>query len=58
MLYNRLIHLLGGPALMLHQSVVEENGLEAWRLLQQRYDPKTTLRSLPLWLTVRELAVQ
>ena len=52
MLYNRLIHLLGGPALMLHQSVVEENGLEAWRLLRKRYDPKTTLRNLQLWLKI------
>ena len=52
MLYNRLIHLLGGPALMLHQSVVEENRLEAWRLLRKRYDPKTTLRNLQLWLKI------
>ena len=52
MLYNRLIHLLGGPALMLHQSVVEENGLEAWRLLRKRKDPKTTLRNLQLWLNI------
>ena len=52
MLYNRLIHLLGGPALTLHQSVAEENGLEVWRLLCKRYDPKTTMRNLQLWLKV------
>ena len=52
MLYNRLIHLLGGPAVTLHQSVVEEIGLEAWRMLRKRYDPKTTLRNLHLWLKI------
>ena len=45
MLYNRHVHLLSGPALALHQSVVGENGLEVWRLLKKRYDPKTTLRN-------------
>ena len=52
MLYNRLVHLLSGPALTLHQSVVGENGLEVWRLLKKRYDPKTTLRNLQLWLRI------
>ena len=52
MLCNRLIHLLGGPALMFHQSVVLGSGLEAWRLLRKRYDPKTTLRNLQLWLKI------
>ena len=47
MLYNLLIHLLGGPALTLHQSVVEENGLEAWRLLRKRYDPKNNVEEPP-----------
>ena len=46
MLYNRFVHLLSGRALTLHQSVVGENGLEVWRLLKKRYDPKTTLRNL------------
>ena len=55
MLYNRLIHLHGGPALMLHQSVVEENCLGAWRLLWKRYDPKTTLRNFQLWLSIMYL---
>ena len=52
MLYNRLVHLLNGPALTLHQSVTSENGLEVWRLLRKRYDPKTTLRNLQLWLKI------
>ena len=52
MLYNRLVHLLSGPALTLHQSVTSENGLEVWRLLRKRYDPKTTLRNLQLWLKI------
>ena len=52
MLYNRFVHLLSGPALTLHQSVVGENGLEVWRLLKRRYDPTTTLRNLHLWLKI------
>ena len=52
MLYNRMVHLLNGPALTLHQSVAEENGLEVWRLLKKRYDPKTTMRNLQLWLKI------
>ena len=52
MLYNRFVHLLSGPALTLHQSVVGENGFEVWRLLKKRYDPKTTLRNLQLWLKI------
>ena len=55
-LYNRLIRLHCGPALMLHQSAVEENGLEAWRLLRKRYDPKTTSRNLQLWLKIMNFA--
>ena len=51
MRHNRLLRSLGGPALILHQSVLE-NGLEAWRLLRKRYDPKTTLRNLQLWLKI------
>ena len=51
-LYNRFVHLLSGLALTLHQSVVGENGLEVWRLLKKRYDPKTTLRNLQLWLKI------
>ena len=56
MLYNRLVHLLSGPALTLHQSVVGENGLEVWRLLKKRYDPKTKLRNLQLWLKIMKTA--
>ena len=52
MLYNRFVHFLSGLALTLHQSVVGENGLEVRRLLKKRYDPKTTLRNLQLWLKV------
>ena len=52
MLYNRFVHLLSGPALTLHQSVLGENGLEVWRQLKKRYDPKTTMRNLQLWLKI------
>ena len=55
MLHNRFVHFLSGPALTLHQSVVGENGLEVWRLLKKRYDPKTTLRNLQLWLKIMKL---
>ena len=48
MLCNRFVHLLSGPALTLHQSVNGANGLEVWRLLKKRCDPKTTLRNLQL----------
>ena len=35
-----------------HLPPVEENGLEAWRSLRKRHDPKTTLRNLHLWLKI------
>ena len=46
------VHHYSGPALTLHQSVFGENGLEVWTLFQDRYDPKTTLRNLQLWLEI------
>ena len=50
--YNRLIHHLKGPALTIHQGVVNENGLEAWRALTKRYNPMTPMRGLELMLKV------
>ena len=50
--YNRLIHHLSGPALEMHQTVLEENGLEAWRTLSKRYDPMTSMRGLQLMMKV------
>ena len=44
--------LLSGPALTMHQSVVGDNGLNVWRLLNKRYDPKTTLRNLQISLSL------
>ena len=35
-IYNRLIHHLRGPPLMMHQAVADENGLETWRGLSKR----------------------
>ena len=32
--------------------MVGENGLKVWSLLKKRYDPKTTLRNLQLWLKI------
>ena len=42
--YNRLIHLLCRLALVLHQPAAEEDGLEAWRLHRQRFDPNQRQR--------------
>ena len=48
--YNRLIHHLRGPPLMLHQAVMNENGLETWRVLSKRYNPMTPMRGIQLML--------
>ena len=48
--YNRLIHHLKGPPLMIHQSIVRESGLETWRVLAKRYNPMTPMRGLQLML--------
>ena len=47
-IYNRLVRLLDGAAFTLHQSVANENGLEVWRLLSQRYNPLTPVRGMQL----------
>ena len=51
-LYNRLIHHLSGPALTIHQTVLEENGLEVWRRLSKRFNPMTPMRGLQIMLKV------
>ena len=48
--YNRLIHHLKGPPLTIHQSILNENGLETWRVLMKRYSPMTPMRGLQLML--------
>ena len=48
--YNRLIHHLKGPPLMMHQAVSDENGLETWRVLSKRYNPMTPMRGIQLML--------
>jgi hypothetical protein len=52
MLYNRLIVHLGDGALVIHQTVPEENGYEVWRLLHKRYNPMTPMRGIQLMLKV------
>jgi hypothetical protein len=52
MVYNRLITLLSGSALIIHQTVPDENGLEVWRLLSKRYNPTTPMRGIQLMLRV------
>ena len=52
MVYNRLTTLLGGAALVTHQSVPAECGHEVWRLLHQRYNPMTPMRGIQLMLRV------
>ena len=39
-IYNRLMMLLGGPALTIHQTVLSENGLEVWRRLPRGTTPR------------------
>ena len=50
--YNRLITLLSGVALVIHQSVPAECGHEVWRLLHKRYIPMTPMRGIQLMLRV------
>ena len=52
MVYNRLITLLSGGALVIHQSVPAECGDEVWRLLHKRYNPMTPMRGIQLMLRV------
>ena len=47
-IYNRLIHHLKGPALTLHQTAADENGLEVWRLLAKRFSSKTPMRGIEI----------
>jgi hypothetical protein len=46
--YNRLMMLVTGSAFTIHLSVMHENGLEVWRRLTKRYNPKTPMRGLQL----------
>ena len=50
--YNRLVHHLHGPALVIHQMVKDENGFEVWRLLNKRFCPNTPMRGLQLMMRV------
>jgi hypothetical protein len=52
MVYNRLITLLSGSALIIHQTVPQECGFEVWRLLNKRYNPTTPMRGIQLMLRV------
>ena len=47
-LYTLLIHLCEGRALALVRGAPDHNGLEAWRLLHEWYQPKTSSRGLAL----------
>ena len=47
-LYTLLIHLCEGRALALVREGPDHNGLEAWRLLHEWYQPKTRSRGLAL----------
>ena len=47
-LYTLLIHLCEGRALALVRGAPDHNGLEAWRLLHEWYQPKTRSRGLAL----------
>ena len=47
-LYTLLIHLCEGRSLALVRGAPDHNGLEAWRLLHEWYQPKTRSRGLAL----------
>ena len=45
-LYYLMVCLLSGPALRELKTMATGNGLEAWRKLSQKYEPKTRNRQL------------
>ena len=47
-MYTLLIHLCEGRALAIVRGAPDRNGLEAWRLLHEWYQPKTRSRGLAL----------
>ena len=47
-MYTLLIHLCEGRALAIVGGAPDYNGLEAWRLLREWYQPKTRSRGLAL----------
>ena len=47
-MYTLLIHLCEGRALAIDRGALGHNGLEAWRLLHEWYQPKTRSRGLAL----------
>ena len=47
-MYTLLIHLCEGRALAIVRGAPDHNGLEAWRLLHEWYQPKTRSRGLAL----------
>ena len=47
-MYTLLIHLCEGRALAIVRGALDHNGLEAWRLLHEWYQPKTRSRGLAL----------
>ena len=50
-MYNRLIGFTTGTAFQIVESVPFYNGIEAWRLLNLQYDPKTDARLAKLVLS-------
>jgi len=51
-MYNRLIGFTTGTAFQIVESVPFHNGIEAWRLLNLQYDPKTDARLTALVLSI------
>ena len=51
-MYNRLISCTTGTAFQIVESVPHFNGIEAWRLLNFQYDPKTDARLTALVLSI------
>ena len=51
-LYHRLIAATSGTAFQIVESVGQYNGVEAWRLLNFQFDPKTDARLTTLVLNI------
>ena len=51
-MFSRLISLTTGTAFQIVESVPHSNGIEAWRLLNFQYDPKTDARLTSLVLGI------
>ena len=57
-LHNRLISCTTGSAFQIVENTADNNGVEAWRQLNHRFDPKTDARLTSLVLTIVGLKIK